>query len=73
MKLTPTAFEAIYQKCDPGSRKTFFKGLRMYTPPALAVCHIEVPASRIEQMITGYSNLQVKMVAVSEGAWDVAG
>lgn len=72
MKLTPNAFEALYQRCDPESRKDFFKGLAAYIPPVAATCHVSVPVSRIEQALIGYSGIQVKLVAVERGEWEVA-
>lgn len=72
MKLTSNAFEALYQRCDPDSRKDFFRALAGHSPPASAVCHIDVPVSKIERLLIGYSSTQVKMMAVADGEWEVA-
>jgi hypothetical protein len=71
MKLTSSAFEILCQRCDPESRKPFFKHLAAYTPPFTAAGYIEVPAPKIERLLTGYTNTQVRLIAVADGAWDV--
>lgn len=74
MKITSNAFEFLYQRCDPDSRRAFFKMLAEFPPPALAaVCHVSVPVLRVEQLMSGYSHTQAKMITASDGAWDVAG
>lgn len=71
MKLTPNAFEVLYQRCDPEERKVFFRSLAEINPAFSAQGHIAVPMPKVERLLTGYTNAQVKVIGVKDGAWDV--
>jgi CelD/BcsL family acetyltransferase involved in cellulose biosynthesis len=69
MKLTPNAFEAIYQACEPVERKSFFKRLKAVEQVG-AVVFVEPPAPKLEVLLTGQPLSRVKLMAVADGFWD---